>query len=185
MAQTPLNAVDLVNTMRTNPNLPVVFTLDDLTISQGYHITEVKHAMVDSLDCGQGTDQWSELVIQLLDGHADSDSGFMPAAKFLGILDKALPVKPQDEQATLYFEFAPRNTALQKTSVQSIDVVDGNIFVSLSGSPAVCKPYQRALESGTASDNDAGCCGSATDTKSAGPCCQGGIAKATGSPCCS
>lgn len=54
MAQTPLNAVDLVNTMRTNPNLPVVFTLDDLTISQGYHITEVKHAMVDSLDCGPG-----------------------------------------------------------------------------------------------------------------------------------
>ncbi len=34
-------------------------------VQANYHITEVKHMQIDSVDCGARTDAWKETIIQL------------------------------------------------------------------------------------------------------------------------
>lgn len=34
-------------------------------VKANYHITEVKHLKIDSVDCGARTDAWNETIIQL------------------------------------------------------------------------------------------------------------------------
>jgi len=169
MSQMPFNPHSLVSTLQNNSNLPVVFSQDGQFISPGYHITEVKMSEVNSLDCGQGTDQWRELAIQLLDGNAAPSAAFMPSAKMLGILDKALDNTQIDDNTKLYFEFASGNTAVQKSTVESIEIIDGAIAITLVGTTAQCKPYQRALSNGTASADGGGCCTSVQSTSRS--CC--------------
>ena len=34
-------------------------------VAPNYHITEIKHVHIDSVDCGAQTDNWTETVVQL------------------------------------------------------------------------------------------------------------------------
>lgn len=171
----------LITTLSANPDLPVIFTQNERAISPGYHITEVKTAVVDSLDCGKGTDQWHELVIQLLDGKADSSNTHMQSATMMSILNQALDTTQVDDSTHLYFEFAPNNVALQKSTVSRIEMVNNTITITLAATSAQCKPFQRALASGKASTGTNGCCGSAPKSEQA--CCDSGSA-VTESSCC-
>lgn len=160
MTQSAINIESLLSTLRNNLGLPVVFSLNEQTISQGYHISEVKHAIVDSLDCAQGATQWSELIIQLLDGNAQSTSGYMLATKMLAILEQVAKKNPLTENSKLYFEFSPGNTALTKSIGASIEIIHNTIVVSLTNSPAQCKPFQRSLKKAKSSEQKTDCCSS-------------------------
>lgn len=37
----------------------------NLLVGANYHITEIKHITVDSVDCGAGVDAWKETIVQL------------------------------------------------------------------------------------------------------------------------
>lgn len=171
MIQQQPNIHTVFSVLRGNPELPVILTQNELTVLPGYHITEVKMSVVNSLDCGQGTDQWHELVIQVLDGKASSSAMYMPSKMVMGILDKALKGEPADENTKLYFEFSPGNAALQKSSVSAVEIVNKTIAIALTNSTAQCKPFQRALASGNVSASSEGCCGSASTPSQAASCC--------------
>jgi hypothetical protein len=171
MIQSAITIKNLLGTLRSHADLPVTFTLGEISISQGYHLTEIKLAAVESLDCQSGSDQWHELVIQLLDGNAQSTAGYMQAYKMLGILDKAIDQNPLIENAKLYFEFSPGNTSMMKSDVASIDVIDNKIYVSLINSTAQCKPFQRWLESADASNTSDSCCGGNQVKEPVQSCC--------------
>ncbi len=175
------NIDTLVSTLNSNPKLPVIFTQNDHAISPGYHVTEVKMATVNSLDCGRGTDQWREIVIQLLDGNADTSGTYMQSAKMAHILNQALNGEQTDNNTELYFEFAIGNAALQKSTVSRIEIVNNTISISLNATIAQCKPYQRALASGKALTSGNSCCGSVVKQSQA--CCDTGSASID-SPCC-
>ncbi len=181
MTHTHPNIDNLVSTLRSNPDLPVMITQNEHTIMPGYHITEVKMAAVNSLDCGQGTDQWRELVIQLLDGNADSSGGYMQSKKMMGILDQALKSSHSDDSTHLYFEFTPGNAALQKSRVSGIEVVNNTITIALATVSAQCKPFQRALASDEDFSGAYGCCVSAK-TQNQGCCDSSSVG--TESSCC-
>jgi len=181
MTQSPLKIDALLTMLKSHPDLPVIFTQNEQSISPGYHVTEVKMSVVNSLDCGQGTDQWRELAVQLLDGNAHSSQAHMPATKMIGILDKALAANQADDNTQLYFEFAIGNAALQKSSVKAIEVVNNTVTIALSATTAQCKPFERALASSGAPVISSGCCGSAP-TPAKG-CCDTGSTH-TGSSCC-
>jgi len=182
MAKTQLSINALFETLRSNPDLPVTFSQNEHAISPGYHVTEVKTSLVHSLDCGHGTDQWHELVIQLLDGNAESSQPYMHSTKLAGILDKALGSKHTDDDTKLYFEFAPGNKALHKSSISAIEIANNAIVISLNATTAQCKPYQRALASGMVSAGKNGCCGDSAPMPSRG-CCDSGSPSTTTSCC--
>jgi hypothetical protein len=181
MTLSAINIEHLLSTLRSNLDLPVIFSLNEQLVSPGYHISEVKQAQVDSLDCGRGTAQWQEFTIQVLDGNTHSKSAYMHAAKMLAILEQVINIHPPEEGSKLYFEYSPDNTGLSKSNVSSIDIIHSTIVVYLNNSPAQCKPLQRWLEKTTASEKNADCCASAPVSNFAQPCCSAAVASTS---CC-
>jgi len=155
---------ELVNT----PDVPLTFYLGDIPINQGYHVTEVKYATIKSMDCGKQVDAWDELLIQLLDGPADSGQGFMSTSKFTNIVSSALDSLPANENPDLFFEFSPNNGPLQKLRIQTIECEVDNVSVLLADERAACKPFLRGGMSITAVTGKVtemaktGCCTSAS-----------------------
>ena len=58
-------------------------------VPNDFHVTEVKHVSVNSLDCGGGSRAWREFVIQLWSPEGDNGQDAMTAGKLLSILAKA------------------------------------------------------------------------------------------------
>ena len=156
-----MNINDVIDNLRGQPEMPLVFELEGNRIKEGYHITEVKRADVVSLDCGLNQQQWTELTVQLLDGRSGSSEPWMMNHKASAILKAAMDkLQVPDDTPTLYVEYSPGNSELKKLSVQGIKQHSKLSVVSLQHENAVCKPYQKFLV------NNAGA--------SEGACCKGG-----------
>lgn len=161
------NISDLTEALSTRPDLPLKFYFDGSSINPGYHVTEIRHAAINSLDCGKnsGTEHWNEVTIQLLDGSPESKQGHMSGSKFLGIVGTAAKTLSVDVAPYLFFEFAPGNGPIRKLSIESIERNTDEISVSLGSEQAVCKPFQRmigaraaAASGGKALTSDDACC---------------------------
>ena len=158
MTHQNINIYELKAVLVANPESPLVFSLGEQTIHPGYHVTEIKHAAINSLDCGNGKDQWDEIVVQLLDGNPNFKGGHMNCAKFVEIVSKAVESTPYDESTLTFIEFSPDNSGLRKLAISAIEPREDRVVIWLSNPPAVCKPFQRALAGGSLSTRDA-CCG--------------------------
>ncbi|MGB1311474.1 MAG: DUF6428 family protein [Leucothrix sp.] len=139
------NLDELKHACKTNPDAALIFKQGDDTINAGYHITEIKHAKVNAIDCGQGTEQWDEVIIQLLDGSALYKGSAMRCAKFLKIVGAATDSLPLDESTQTYIEFSPNNGPLNKLTIDYIEQAESQVTVHLSQPTALCKPLQRAI----------------------------------------
>ncbi len=57
---------EFFNVLEENKDKSLLFEYaPNLLVGANYHITEVKHIVVDSVDCGAQTDSWKETIIQL------------------------------------------------------------------------------------------------------------------------
>lgn len=57
---------ELFKVLEQNQDKPLLFEYaPNLLVGANYHITEVKHITVESVDCGSNTDGWRETIIQL------------------------------------------------------------------------------------------------------------------------
>ncbi len=172
-----MNISDLTALVGKKPELDLKFYLDEKPIKPGYHITEVRHATINSKDCGKntGTEQWDEITVQLLDGSLSSRAGYMSGSKFLGIIGSALGSLPTATASHLFFEYAPDNGPIRKLSVKLFEQNDAELSVSLGSERAVCKPFQRAkdaiaISGGTTQSSSEGCCSGAARSGSSGCC---------------
>ena len=57
---------ELFNILEQNQDKSLLFEYaPKQLVGANYHITEVKHLTIDSVDCGAQTDAWKETIIQL------------------------------------------------------------------------------------------------------------------------
>src|SRR5204862_7018776 len=74
---------DFIGRLREAPAKQLVFTNSDgATIHGGYHLTELKAASFDTVDCGAEKNQWNETIVQLWVPEDEEDGEFMTAQKF-------------------------------------------------------------------------------------------------------
>ena len=122
----------------------LVFTYGGRTIRPGYHVTEVKAGHFAALDCGANAESWSEIFIQLLDGH--EERLHMPAGKFSAIIRKVTEHVALDLTAKLTFEVSDGVRPMELYCA-SLPTLSGNdVIVELAPRPASCKPRDRWLE---------------------------------------
>jgi len=77
-------------------------------IHTGYHLTELKTASFQTVDCGGQRNHWQETIVQLwVPPEADDD--YMTAAKFLQIFDKVRGMIPLDFTAKIRVEYGDEN----------------------------------------------------------------------------
>jgi len=124
----------------------------------------------------------------------------MSSTKLLTLITAASNSLPMTSELQLYFEYAPRNGAMMKLAVESLNHVNDassmtpELHVVLETQRVVCKPFQRSMNAtslvaqGAQSEispnaHDAACCGGSASTVSTS-CCGSKSAKANIRACC-
>lgn len=133
----------------------LVFTSDAGEIGKGYHITELKAATVQSIDCGGNLSTFPEVTVQLLDGNYGTH---MTAQKFARILEHSIQQIPSLQDAAPKVEYAPKNQGLGIYEMGTPTLENGRVLVSLSHSGAVCKPAVNGPCSSDACKPQVRCC---------------------------
>ena len=102
----PVKLRQLLELLQGFSSHDLIFRSDEGDIGGGYHVTELKQASINSIDCGGRTDEWTETVLQLLDGSGDTP---MSIEKFVAIVRRSEVALPGLSDAPLYFEFGHVN----------------------------------------------------------------------------
>ncbi len=129
---------DLLTDLKTlDPDLPLVFATNAGEIGGGYHVTELKRAEINSIDCGGTLSAWVETNLQLLDG---SGRDHMKVGKFIAIAERSLAAVDGLAEGQLAFEYSPENIGLHRYSAAEIRSLPDKVLLHLSEDRAACKP---------------------------------------------
>ena len=144
---------DFISRLRQAPAKQLVFTNSDgATIHGGYHLTELKAASFDTVDCGAQKNQWNETIVQLWVPEDEENGEFMTAKKFLAIYDKVAGLIALDPTAEIRFEYGDENFPASNYHVEKISENEAELRVQLRLPQTTCKARDRR-EAGAA------CCG--------------------------
>ena len=109
-------------------------------VPANYHITEVKHTKIDSVDCGARTDAWNETIIQLWESPTEiGKRDFMSVYKALGILNKVGKMKPYDTDAEVKFEYSNKLFHTAQLFVNDFEISNNNLIIKLAIEKTDCK----------------------------------------------
>ncbi len=148
----------------------LVFDLDGRQIQPGYHVTELKAATFETMDCGGQGNLWHETIVQLMPSPAEKDRGHMKVEKFMSIYNRvsgSVPVRPMAE---IRFEYGDDGEPAIQYHVRGFDLEADALIVRLESTRVTCKANDRraALTELTMLEtSDASCCGPSSTTSSA------------------
>jgi hypothetical protein len=109
-------------------------------VGANYHITEVKHIAVDSVDCGAQTDSWKETIVQLWESPLErGKTEFMSVKKALEILKKVGEMKPYVLDAEIKFEYSNNTFHTAQLFVDDYQIRDHKIVITLAIEKTDCK----------------------------------------------
>jgi len=109
-------------------------------VGANYHITEVKNIIIDSVDCGAGTDFWKETIIQLWESPEEiGKRDYMVADKALSILNKVDKIKSIEKDVEVKFEYSNSVFHTAQLYVLSHQIKDDQILMHLGVEKTDCK----------------------------------------------
>src|SRR6266436_10179581 len=100
---------EFISELRRAPENQLVFVDGNgHAVDAGYHLTELKAASLDTVDCGGQANQWQETIVQLW-VPANPDNDYMSADKFLKIFDKVRGMIPLNFDTAIRVEYGDEN----------------------------------------------------------------------------
>lgn len=112
-------------------------------VGANYHITEVKHITIDSVDCGAQTDAWKETIIQLWESPLEKGkTEYMSVLKAQGILNKVGRMKPFVTDAEIKIEYSNSNFHTAQLFVNDFEIQNNNLIFKLAIQKTDCKAKQ-------------------------------------------
>src|SRR4029453_17798277 len=133
-----------ISSLREAPAKRLVFANSEgATIHGGYHLTELKAASFDTVDCGAQKNQWNETIVQLGVPEEEENGDFMTAAKFLSIYDKVARLIALDPTAEIRFEYGDENFPPSNYHVENISETPAELRVQLQPPQTTCKARDR------------------------------------------
>jgi hypothetical protein len=127
--------------LKSNPNKALVFEYaTQQRVQPDYHITEVKHIHIESVDCGSGTDSWQETIIQLLESPTQKENAsYMSCYKALGILTKVGTLKPFQLNAIVKIEYGNSKFHTAQLFINDFEIHETSIVIKLAVEKTACK----------------------------------------------
>lgn len=122
-------------------DVSIRFQSDEGLVGPGFHITELKAAKIEAIDCGGALDQWDEVILQLMDGHQGQP---MRADRLRSILRHSIGKIPALAEADVRVEFAHGNRGMGIHQMSGLSFGDGQAVIELTQDQAVCKANVRA-----------------------------------------
>ena len=93
-------------TLLQNPELDLQFQYtEDKWVAPSYHITEIKQAPITSVDCGGVKNEWTEIIVQLMEPASQQQLRAMKVRKALSIVAVVEKVMPLDINGEVKIEF--------------------------------------------------------------------------------
>ncbi|MEL6812109.1 MAG: DUF6428 family protein [Bacteroidota bacterium] len=109
-------------------------------VGANYHITEVKHLKIDSVDCGAQTDSWNETIVQLWESPSEiGKTEYMSTYKALGILNKVGRMQAYDLNAEVKFEYSNSLFHTAQLFVNDYEIHGSNLLLKLAVQRTDCK----------------------------------------------
>ena len=127
--------------LEENKNKSLLFEYTpNLLVGANYHITEVKHITIDSVDCGSQTDAWKETIIQLWESPLEkAKTEYMSVYKALSILKKVGTMKAYDSESEVKFEYSNANFHTAQLFVNDFEIQEGSLTIKLGIEKTDCK----------------------------------------------
>ncbi|WP_025741271.1 DUF6428 family protein [Aquimarina pacifica] len=136
-----------------------------MLVGTNYHITEVKHINIDSVDCGSGMDSWKETIIQLWESPSELGKlDYLSTYKALGILKKVGIMRPYEMDSMIKIEYGNNMFHTAQLHITDFEIKENQLLIKLAVSPTDCKAKET--------------CGVPQETEAASASC------APGSGCC-
>ena len=132
---------ELLNVLEAQKDKSLLFEYSpNQFVGANYHITEVKHLKIDSVDCGSGTDQWNETIIQLWESPGEiGKTEYMSTLKALGILKKVGKMRPYDLSAEVKFEYSNDTFHTAQLFVNDFEIKGQQLILKLAVEKTDCK----------------------------------------------
>ncbi|PYJ17237.1 MAG: hypothetical protein DME96_06730 [Verrucomicrobia bacterium] len=151
---------EFISTLRAAPSNQLIFAdLDGHAVHSGYHLTELKAASFETVDCGGQVNRWPETIVQLW-VPLRADNEYMTAAKFLKIFDKVRGLIPVDLDAEIRVEYGDDNFFPSTYHVRSMTDDQTTTRVLLEPPHTTCKARDRRVETLSTTDS---CCAPPTE----------------------
>jgi len=138
---------EFIFALRRAPNQPLLFVdRAGHVVHRDYHLTEIKAASFDTVDCGGQVNHWRETIVQLwVPEHAEPT--YMTAGKFVKIFDKVSHMVPLDTEAEVRIEYGDENFFPSIYHVRAVMQERDATHVLLEPPTATCKARDRRLAS--------------------------------------
>jgi hypothetical protein len=136
---------EFIAALRNAPQDQLIFANETGdAIHAGYHLTEIKAAHFETVDCGGQANRWDETVVQLW-VPANADADYMTAGKFLKIFDKVTAMIPLQLETEIRVEYGDDNFFPSLYHVESVTSAPGETRVVISPPTTTCKARDRRL----------------------------------------
>src|SRR5207302_1152419 len=142
---------DFIAALRQSHDKPLLFAnAAGDGVHRGYHLTEIKAAIFDTVDCGGRVNRWPEAIFQLWVPE-NADDRDMKADKFVRIYEKVRGLIPLDENAEVRIKYGDENFFPSLYRVVSISTDKSALRVLLQPPATTCKARDRAIDSSVGS----------------------------------
>lgn len=145
---------EFIAALRAAPQNELIFVdREGRTVHRGFHLTELKAASVQTVDCGGQTNQWQETIVQLW-VPSEPDDDYMTAVKFLKIFDKVSGMILLNLEAEIRIEYGDENFFPSTYNVRSVAPGPDTTRVLLIPPSTTCKARDRR----SAASEPCACC---------------------------
>lgn len=114
-----------------------------------YHITEIKQALITSVDCGGIINSWTEVILQVWESGSEQREKPMKVVKALSIIDLVEKSLSLDPDAIVKIEYGNTMFDTRQMLPGSIILNGENLIVDLRPDRVQCKAIDRGMECGT------------------------------------
>lgn len=112
-------------------------------IQGGFHVTEIKNATFETIDCGNSLHKWDEVIVQLwVPEEANADDSHMSAAKFMKIWQVVDGRINLHKEAEIKLEFGDANNLTSIYHVDNITSTANGVKVEMAPPRTMCKPRE-------------------------------------------
>jgi len=132
---------EFLNIMNENQNKNLLFEyIPNRFVKPNYHITEVKHLKIDSVDCGARTDSWNETIVQLWESPKEKHkTEYMKVEKANAIFNKVAGIKPFDLNSEIKIEYSNALFHTAQLFINDFEIDDDKLVFQLAVEKTDCK----------------------------------------------
>jgi len=145
-------------TLEKHPDLILQFQYaENKWVDASYHITEIKQALIVSVDCGGVMNSWTEIIVQLWEPQGEDQDRAMNVSKALSIVqlvEKSLSLNPL---GTVKIEFGNSQFDTRQMFPNNFIISAGNLIIDLRPDAVQCKAIERGGSCGTTAKGEE-CC---------------------------